>query len=210
MNHYKLDLDTWNRKEHFEFYRRFEEPFHGICVEIDCTCAYDAAKRNGASFFLYYIHRSLIAANEIKPFCYRIDGDSVDIYEKVHAAPTIGRDDGTFGFGFMEYKDNFEEFEALAKIEIERVRKGSGLMFNEKTGSSNTIHYSALPWTPFTALSHARSFSHPDSNPKISFGKMHSVDARRIMPVSIHVHHALIDGYHVGQYVERFQQLMDR
>lgn len=29
------------------------------------------------------------------------------------------------------------------------------------------------------------------------------------MPVSVHVHHALADGYHVGQFVELFQNLMD-
>ena len=29
------------------------------------------------------------------------------------------------------------------------------------------------------------------------------------MPVSIHVHHALVDGLHVAQFVERFEQALD-
>ncbi len=29
------------------------------------------------------------------------------------------------------------------------------------------------------------------------------------MPVSIHVHHALADGYHVGLFVNKFQELMN-
>ncbi|MEL6943777.1 MAG: CatA-like O-acetyltransferase, partial [Bacteroidota bacterium] len=32
---------------------------------------------------------------------------------------------------------------------------------------------------------------------------------RKEMPVSIHAHHALMDGFHVGQYIERFQKLMN-
>lgn len=32
---------------------------------------------------------------------------------------------------------------------------------------------------------------------------------RRMMPVSIHVHHALLDGYHVGLFAEQFQQLLN-
>jgi chloramphenicol O-acetyltransferase type A len=28
------------------------------------------------------------------------------------------------------------------------------------------------------------------------------------MPVSIHVHHALMDGYHVGQFIDQFQKRM--
>ena len=29
------------------------------------------------------------------------------------------------------------------------------------------------------------------------------------MPVSIHGHHALMDGYHVGMFVEKFQNLLN-
>ena len=29
------------------------------------------------------------------------------------------------------------------------------------------------------------------------------------MPVSIHVHHALMDGYHVAQFIDKFQKLMN-
>jgi chloramphenicol O-acetyltransferase type A len=35
-------------------------------------------------------------------------------------------------------------------------------------------------------------------------------DGKRSMPVSVHVHHALVDGLHVGQYIDRFQELMNK
>lgn len=38
---------------------------------------------------------------------------------------------------------------------------------------------------------------------------MHTVGDKRMMPVSIHVHHALMDGYDVGMFVDLFQELMD-
>ncbi|HAI84531.1 MAG TPA: chloramphenicol acetyltransferase, partial [Chitinophagaceae bacterium] len=56
----------------------------------------------------------------------------------------------------------------------------------------------------FTSLSHARSFSFADSCPKISFGKMTVNQDKRTMPVSVHVHHALMDGYHVAQFIDLF------
>jgi chloramphenicol O-acetyltransferase type A len=43
----------------------------------------------------------------------------------------------------------------------------------------------------------------------MSFGKMTESDGKLTMPVSVHVHHALIDGLHVGQYIDLFQQLMN-
>ncbi|NLR78327.1 chloramphenicol acetyltransferase [Chitinophaga eiseniae] len=202
-----LPLDTWVRKDHFEFFSRFEEPFFGVCTEIDCTRAYEQAKAGGHSFFLWYLHRSLAAANAVVPFRYRISEGQVWIYDQVHASPTINRPDGTFGFAYMDYHADFHTFEAAGQQEANRVRNSTGLV--PAISGENVIHYSSLPWINFTAVSHARSFSFKDSCPKISFGKMTDVHGRKRMPVSVHVHHALADGYHVGQYLELFQEKMN-
>ncbi|MBC7912492.1 MAG: chloramphenicol acetyltransferase, partial [Pyrinomonadaceae bacterium] len=47
------------------------------------------------------------------------------------------------------------------------------------------------------------------SCPKISFGMMTDEHGKLSMPVSIHVHHALMDGYHVAEFVNLFQELMN-
>jgi chloramphenicol O-acetyltransferase type A len=73
------------------------------------------------------------------------------------------------------------------------------------------IHFSAIPWLDFTSLSHARSYTFPDSCPKISFGKMKiNENGKRTMPMSIHVHHGLVDGLHLGQFVDYFQEIMNQ
>jgi chloramphenicol O-acetyltransferase type A len=202
----KIDLQQWPRRDHFTFFSQFEEPYFGLCTEIDCTRAYDAAKAQGISFFLYYLYRSLKAANQVAPFRYRIADGEVWEYDAVHASPTINRPDGTFGFAYMDYHEDFVTFQASAQREIEKVQQSTGLI--PAVSGENVIHYSSIPWVKFTALSHARSFSFKDSIPKISFGKMTETGGQRSMPVSIHVHHALMDGYHVGQYLECFQELM--
>ncbi|HEY0068040.1 MAG TPA: chloramphenicol acetyltransferase [Flavisolibacter sp.] len=202
----KLDIDQWARRDHFNFFRQFEEPFFGVCVNIDCTAAYQKAKESNTSFFLYYLYQSLAAANAIEPFRYRIKNDEVLVYDRVNASPTINRPDGTFGFSYMDYYESLEEFIGYAQQEIARVQGSTGLI--PAISGENVIHYSSIPWINFTQLSHARSFSFKDSCPKISFGRMTEENGRRTMPVSIHVHHALMDGYHAGQYVELFQERM--
>jgi chloramphenicol O-acetyltransferase type A len=202
-----LDLNTWARKEHFAFFSRFEEPFFGICVDIDCTKAYQRAKELDTSFFLYYLHRSLAAANQTTPFRYRIHDGQVWEYDTVNASPTINRPDNTFGFSYMDYYADFRAFEAEARKEVDRVRSSTGLV--PAVSGENVIHYSSLPWLNFTSVSHARSFSFPDSCPKISFGKIKEQHGRKIMPVSVHVHHALMDGYHVAQYIAAYQEQMN-
>ena len=80
---------------------------------------------------------------------------------------------------------------------------------NSETGRKDVIHYSSIPWCTFTGLTHARNFKAEDSAPKITFGKMFSKGEKRIMPVSIYVHHGLVDGLHVGEYMGLFQKLMN-
>lgn len=202
-----LDIENWNRKEHYLFFSQFEEPFFGVTITIDCTKAYRTAKEKGLSFFLYYLYRSLKAANEIENFRYRIVDKQVYIYDQINASPTINRANGTFGFAYMDYCSDEHTFYRKAKQEIERVQLSNSLM--PAVSGENVIHFSAIPWINFTALSHARSFSYPDCSPKISFGKITENGGMLSMPVSIHVHHGLVDGIHVGLFAEKFQELMN-
>jgi chloramphenicol O-acetyltransferase type A len=204
----QLHIDNWVRKDHYFFFRQFEEPFFGITANVDCTAAYNNAKHKKCSFFLYYLHKSLVAANKIEPFRYRIAGDDVFVYDQVNASPTINRKDGTFGFSYMDYHEEFDAFNREATSEIGRVQSSTGLV--PAVSGENVIHYSSIPWISFTAISHARAFSFKDSCPKISFGKVTGKKKKLKMPVSIHVHHALMDGYSVAQYIELFQELLNK
>ena len=203
----KLNIEIWNRREHFLFFKQMEEPFFGITITVDCTKAYDKAKEHGVSFFTYYLHKTLVAVNSVEPFRYRILNDEVYIFDRIDVSSTILREDKTFGFSQIEYSEDLNEFAENTKNEIARIQTTTGLLTREY--SENLIHFSALPWINFTSFSHARSFSWPDSCPKISFGKMIDENGKKTMSMSIHVHHGLMDGYHVGEFVELFQKLMD-
>lgn len=203
----KIDIESWNRKDHFRFFSQFEEPFFGVTVQLDCTKAYQDAKARDRSFFLYYLYRALKAANETEPFCYRIIEKEVFRFDTVNASPTINRGNGTFGFSYMDYNKNEDLFYRNAREVIQAVQQSEGLV--PAVSGENVIHFSAVPWLNFTSLSHARSFTFPDSCPKISFGKITAQNGQRTMPVSIHVHHALMDGYHMGLFVEKYQALMN-
>ena len=203
-----LDLENWNRKEHFLHFSKMEEPFFGVTVEIDCTKAYQSAKNLNTSFFIYYLHKTLTAVNEIENFRYRISEDTIYINDRIDASATIGREDGTFGFSLIEYHPDFKVFEQNALVEIERIQNTTGL-FTRSFDDDNLIHFSAIPWLNFTSLSHARSYTFPDSCPKISFGKMMTSEAgNKKISLSVHVHHGLMDGWHVGKFVDVFQELM--
>ena len=201
-----IDLETWPRREHFVFFSAFEEPFFGLTANVDCTSAQAEAKRLGVSFFLYYLYHALEAANEVEAFRYRIEDGQAYCYDRIHASATLGRPDHTFAFSFIEQHDTLAGLIAAAGAEIAAVQASTGLRLSDATARPDVVHCSALPWVRFTALSHARSFSHPDSCPKISFGQVFSEGDTRQMPVSVNLHHGLGDGYHAGLFLTAFQR----
>jgi chloramphenicol O-acetyltransferase type A len=204
-----IDLNVWKRKEHFEFFSQFDEPFFGVVSAIDCTIASHKAKEQGISFFASYLHKSLKAVNAIEEFRCRVLNDQIVIYDSIHASATIAREDDTFAFSFVEFSEKCEPFEIALKKEIEEVQNSSGLRLNEGAVRHDVIHYSSVPWFKFTGLSHARSFTLLDSSPKITFGKIFTKDKRKMMAVSINAHHGLVDGIHVAKFLELFQKLMN-
>ena len=203
----KLDLETWNRKEHYLFFKQMEEPFFGITTTVDCTRAYFKCKELGISFFIFYLHKTLEAVNKIENFKYRIIDTDVYLFDRIDASTTILREDKTFGFSYIEFTNNLIVFNDIVLTEIKRIQSTTGLFTREYP--ENLIHFSALPWINFSSLSHARSFTWQDSCPKISFGKMMDVVGKKTMSISIHVHHGLVDGFHVGLFLEEFQKLMN-
>ncbi|WP_109301077.1 chloramphenicol acetyltransferase [Aquimarina sp. AU474] len=204
-----IDLNNWDRKEHFEFFGGFNEPFFGITTEVDFTLGYQKIKDFGYPYFLFYLHKSLLAANTIEAFRYRVENDQIFLYDQIHASPTIGRDDHTFGFSFIEYDKDFNSFVEKGQREIFDVKNSSGLRNNDNAKRIDTIHYSSIPWYSFTGLTHARHFEFKDSIPKISFGKYTKIQGKISLPIAINVHHGLMDGYHIGVYLEEFQRLLN-
>ena len=202
----KIDLDTWERRALFNLFQPFSEPYHGVCIRVDCTATYHYAKQHHLSVFLSFLHRSLAAAQQVENFRTRIIDGEAWRYEEVNGGSAVGRPNGTIGFAHYRYRERIKEFVTYASMEVERVRSRYDL---ERYPEADLIRYSTLPWFDFTSISHARDLSHEDSAPRITFGKITEADGRCTMPVSIHAHHALVDGLHVAQFIEKFQQSLD-
>lgn len=202
-----IDIENWNRKEHFKFFSAFDDPFFGVTTLVDFTEVYHQSKEERKSFFLYSVHFLLRCINELEAFKLRIEDEQVVKYDLIHLSPTIGREDGTFGFGFFEYNADLGLFIQNAEKEIERVENSSGLSFSPDAGRPDLIRYSALPWFAFSEMKHAVSFGKGDSVPRISTGKLVQENNKYLLPVSITAHHALMDGRNIAELLEKLQKI---
>jgi chloramphenicol O-acetyltransferase type A len=205
MNTY-LDTERWARRDAFEFFRAFDKPYFNVCTRLDVArlkAALTAGGGAGLSLACYYI--ALRLANQQQAFRLRLEGGRVRVHEVVHGSSTVLREDGeSFGFANFEHVPDFAAFAARAGAAIERARSEAG-SFEPRPDDAARIHFTTLPWIHFTSFSHARNWGREDSVPKLAFGRAEADGTRLWLPMSVEVHHALMDGLHVGRYVQAFE-----
>lgn len=202
----KINLDTWPRTAVFHFFKGFTEPFSGVCLRLNCTEAWEFAQAGDLSVFLTLVHCSLVAAHRVENFRTRIVNGEAWEYECIDGGCAVGRPNGSIGFAHHPFHESIVEFVRQGSVEVNRVRNRTDI---ERYPYANLIRFSTLPWFDFTSISHARNFEFEDSAPRITFGKITATAGRRTLPVSIHVHHALVDGSHVAEFVEALQDRFD-
>ena len=206
MGHF-IDLGRWARREHFHLFRGYDRPHFSVSTDLDVTALYEASRHpEGPSFFLATIFAGMHAASATEAFRLRVRGDRVWCHDTVSIGCTVLRPDRTFGFGYFPHEPSFARFAAEGRAELERARAGTVLLDDEREEDDAYLHSTVLPWIRFTSFTNA--LRRDDSVPKLVFGKRFAAGDTWRMPVAVEVHHALVDGIDVGEFLERFQDLL--
>lgn len=199
-----VDTKQWKRKEQYEFFKTYDNPFFGFTADVDITLLHQYTRAHGHSIFTAYLYLSQLLVNEIKEFRYRLIDDQVRDYSIISAGSTVLKENQVFNFCYFDYISSFKTFETHAQNRIEICRQ-PGSHLESQDSNPAQIHYSVIPWIHFTGVTHPRNHARDDSIPKIVFGKIKESGDSLIMPVSVEAHHALMDGVHLGQYFEGLQ-----
>ncbi len=203
----ELDIENWNRKEHFHFFSQFDDPYFAVTLDFDVTIAYKHAKEKQISFFAMYLHACMKAINSVENFKYRIHENKVIIHDTIHASATILREDNTFGCSFIHYDEDFNKFNSNFEAEKRRIETTTNLFPEQNT--DDCIYCSAMTWFNFSGHKEPLFGVKKESVPKLAFGKYVEKNSKLVMPVAIAVNHALVDGYHVGLFVDAYQKALN-
>jgi chloramphenicol O-acetyltransferase type A len=206
MDHY-LDLENWSRRELFEFFIDYENPYFNVCTSLDVTrfVAFVRAKP-GLKISLAVHYFALRVANEIEPFRYRLKDKKVVVYDVVNGGTTVLLPNESFAYAYFDYQRDFEKFVTDMGKAVDEIRTGTGPL--KPTQRDDVIYHTTLPWISFTSFAHARTPGRGDSVPRLVFGKFTDENDRTMLPISVEVHHALMDGLHVGRFLSRLQEVL--
>ena len=202
-----IDMDTWARKEHFEFFHRMDYPQYNICMNIDITHFLKSVREKGISFYYAFVYAVTHTANEVAEFRYRIREGGVIIHNRVHCSFTDMGEGDLFKMVTVDYIDDIVEFVNNAK-EVSS-NQTDYLSLEASKDRDDLLYITCVPWITFTHVSHTITLNKDDSVPRIAWGKYYKDGDRVLMPFSVQVNHAVVDGVHIGKYVEKLQEFID-
>lgn len=201
-----VDIETWERRDNYAFFRNFLNSWISVATEIDCTEARTAAKAAGRSFFLYYLYAVLRAVNEIREFRYRTDSrGEVVWYDTVDILSPIAVPGRTFYTVRIPYHADFERFYAEARAIVTDFPADDDPYATVKEvlaqGDYDVILLSATPELYFTSMTYTQfAPGDPTRYPLMNAGKAVMREGRLVMPLSIFVNHAFVDGAHISRF----------
>ncbi|MCG8339551.1 MAG: chloramphenicol acetyltransferase [Proteobacteria bacterium] len=204
----KIKLSTWPRERHFRYFNTFDYPHFSLCSQVDVTNLLSYIKRNKFSLTLSIAYLLARVANELVDFRYRIRGDEVVEHEIVHPSFTVLGDNDLFSFCSVGYSKDISEFVTEGSRQIALIKENPSLQ--DEPGHDDLLFMTAIPWVSFTGFMHP-IHTHPiDSIPRFAWGKIYSETNKLKLPLSVQVHHGLMDGLHVGRYFAQLQDCINR
>jgi chloramphenicol O-acetyltransferase type A len=202
----KIDLNTWSRREHFEFFKEFNHPHYSICANVDLTQLYPFIKAHGYSITAAIIYVIARAANAVPEFRYRLREGEVVEHETVSPSVTILVANDLFSFCAIDYSPDFAEFASRASHVMAAVKENPTL--KDPPGRDDLLYMTALPWIAFTSFTHPMRLHPADSIPRFAWGKYFQEGERLKMPLNVQGHHALIDGIHMGRFYAAVEEIL--
>ncbi|MEG0463229.1 chloramphenicol acetyltransferase [Bacteroides sp.] len=210
-----IDIETWERKDNYNFFRDFINPTISITSEVACGEAKARAKERGQSFFLHYLYAILNAANEVKEFRFRIDrSGNVVYYDKIDVLTPIKIDEqGHFHTVRIPYHTDFATFYREAQAIIQHLPTESKPYSSEEQGADNDdfdiILLSATPDLYFTSITATQEFRHGSNYPLMNAGKAVVRGNELVMPIAMTVHHGFIDGHHLALFFKKVEEFLN-
>ena len=204
-----INIKNWTRKTIFNFYKNFNIPRYQVTVEINIKKYYDYLKLNQIPIYFGIMHLILSEMNQIDNFKYRIKDDDVILHDTLHPSFTDRIGDGdTFKIVTGTYAKDLKTFCDLAKQAS--LEQGDKFIDYRDELRSDLVYVSSFPWAKYTQVSNATMTDASDAVQRILWGKFEKKDDQMLMPLTIEVHHALVDGYHLGLLIQNFETTISK
>ncbi len=202
-----IDTNSWKRKPYFDHYFNQIRCTYSITVNIDITNVLSFKDRNKVKLYPLLIYVISKAVNKYEEFRTAInDRGEIGVWETLSPCYTVfHKDSESFSNIWTEWNDDLNLF--LSNFEQDSKRFGQIDRIDAKPNTpANVFPISSLPWTTFTGFNLNIFADGTYLLPIFTYGKYFKDGNRYLIPLSIQVHHAICDGFHVSRLINEIQQ----
>lgn len=200
-----IDQVNWPRRDYFYYFTKMMPTGFTVTVTLDISATLAWTKLNNVKFnaaYLYLVSRLLTKHPEFR--IGRVD-DQLVTYDVVHPSYTVMHADHTISNLWTAYDQNFQSFYAAYLADQQQYGQIPGPMPKPPV-SANLFTIGSMPWLDFTSYTPLPFTPLQSFLPVFQAGKFTThADQRIMMPLSMTVHHAVADGYHVSRLLNELQ-----
>lgn len=199
----RIDTATWDRKEYFEHY------FSDVPCTYNITVNINVSKLLTLKLKLYPAMLYLITATVNKHQEFRTVFDkngNLGIFDCMHPCYTIFHPESeSFSNIWTEFIEDYNDFYGAYNRDL-KLYGNIEKMAAKPTPPENSFPISMIPWLEFTGFNLNLQKGYNYLLPIFTIGKL---SANLTLPLSIQVHHAVCDGFHISRFVNELQEQID-
>lgn len=208
MNYKIIDLNTWDRGKLFTFYIEKMRIVMSLTMDIDVTPLVRFTKKNGLKFYpamIWAVSKVVNAHDEFK--CgWNADGNLIkwDVVSPSYAH--FHKEDENFTKTVTEFSDGLLEFHTSFLSDREKYKDVRAIVENQPP---NFFDVTCLPWVRYKHFDVHVFDEGKFLAPVITWGKYEPEHGKLVMPLTMNIHHAVADGFHLSRFFNEVQELID-
>lgn len=210
MSYTQFNVEAWQRKKHYHVYNEQVNCGFSLTVKIDITSLYSFISLRDYRFYPTMIYLLSSIVNKHDEFKLSKKNNELILWDKVHPSFTIFHNQTeTFSSLWCEYSDNIHTFMDNYHHQL-ALYKDDKKLAPQPVQAENIFYISSLPWVSFDSFNLNIANIASNFTPIFTMGKFYREGDKILLPLSIQVHHAVCDGFHVGRFVHELQMLCNQ
>lgn len=201
-----IDLNTWERKEHFLHYHNRVPCSFSLTVKLDIS----PLKKKGLPVQPALLFAFTQIINKHVEFRIAFDKNkNLGFYE--YLIPSFAffhPQTQTFSTLWTEHQADFNTF--LTQYRQDIALFGNNTQLEAKPNTPDYVfNVSTLPWCSFESFQLHLPMGNDYFIPIFTLGKYYPEGNRTLIPFAMQAHHAVCDGFHVCRFINELQQYLN-
>lgn len=203
-----LNMEHYPRVDHFHYFSAMPNPSTGVTAKVDVTRLVRFCKEKGCSFYTAMIHIACLAANRVPEFRRRVKDGGIIEYETCGTSHIELMPNDTYCYCSLRHDMDWDEYLRYAGHCREKARSAPYITEDEDADAQYFI--TTLPWIHYEQILMPVTDPVTD-NPRFCWGKYEEdFRGRLMMPFTVIVNYALMDGIHISTLFRNLQEEIDR